>query len=88
MAQDYLNNMRYLEIASAISPVAEIGHRGDLLRPFRPIRPWPRNSIRIGMACEEFVPCFIFNTDEDLARTRTRGSRSPRDGTLTLLDII
>jgi hypothetical protein len=36
----------------------------------------------------EFVPCFIFNTDEDLgAQQRTRGQPIATDGTLTLLDI-
>ena len=73
--------------ASRLRRVAEISDRRDLLRPFR----------RSGHGSEfkphwdgqqEFVPCFIYNTDEDLgAQQRTRGQAVATDGTLTLLDI-
>ncbi|HEY2762207.1 MAG TPA: sulfatase-like hydrolase/transferase, partial [Pirellulales bacterium] len=88
MAQDYLNNMRYLDnllrdyVGSLKSATVVIysDHSADpaLAPEFKPH--WD--------GLQEFVPCFIFNTDEDLgAQQRTRGRSIATDGTLTLLDI-
>ena len=88
MAQNYLNNMRYLDnllrdyVGSLKSATVVIysDHSADpaMAPEFHPH--W--DGLR------EFVPCFIFNTDEDLgAQQRTRGQPIATDGTLTLLDI-
>jgi glucan phosphoethanolaminetransferase (alkaline phosphatase superfamily) len=88
MAQDYLNNMRYLDnllrdylggLKSA-TVVIYSDHSADpaVAPEFKPH--WDGQ--------QEFVPCFIYNTDEDLgAQQRTRGQPIATDGTLTLLDI-
>lgn len=88
MAQDYLNNMRYLDnllrdyIGSLKSATVVIysDHSADpAVGPeFKPH--WEGQ--------QEFVPCFIYNTDEDLgSQQRTRAGSIATDGTLTLLDI-
>ncbi len=88
MAQNYLNNMRYLDnllrdyVGSLKSATVVIysDHSADpaMAPEFTPH--WD--------GLQEFVPCFIFNTDEDLgAQQRTRGQPIATDGTLTLLDI-
>ena len=88
MAQDYLNNMRYLDnllrdyLGSLKSATVVIysDHSADpaVAPEFQPH--WDGQK--------EFVPCFIYNTDEDLAaQQRTRGQPIATDGTLTLLDI-
>lgn len=88
MAQDYLNNMRYLDnllrdyIGSLKTATVVIysDHSADpaVAPEFKPH--WDGQN--------EFVPCFIYNTDEDLgSQRRTRGQPIASDGTLTLLDI-
>jgi hypothetical protein len=88
MAEDYLNNMRYLDnllrdyLGSLKSATVVIysDHSADpaMAPEFKPH--WD--------GLQEFVPCFIYNTDEDLgAQQRTRGQPIATDGTLTLLDI-
>lgn len=88
MAQDYLNNMRYLDnlLRDYVGPLKDAtvviysDHSAD---------PAVAPEFK---ACwegqQEFVPCFIYNTDEDLgAQQRTRGRPIATDGTLTLLDV-
>jgi hypothetical protein len=88
MAQDYLNNMRYLDtlLRDYIAPLKSAtvliysDHSADpaVAPEFKPH--WDGQ--------QEFVPCFIYNTDEDLgAQQRTRGQAIATDGTLSLLDI-
>jgi len=88
MAQDYLNNMRYLDnllrdylggLQSATVVIYSDHSADPAVGPeFKPH--WDGQ--------QEFVPCFIYNTDEDLgAQQRTRGQPIAADGTLTLLDI-
>jgi hypothetical protein len=88
MAQDYLNNMRYLDnllrdylgALKSATVVIYSDHSADpaMAPEFKPH--WD--------GLQEFVPCFIYDTDEDLgAQQRTRGQAIASDGTLSLLDI-
>ena len=88
MAQDYLNNMRYLDnllrdyvgALKSATVVIYSDHSADpaMAPEFKPH--WDGQ--------EEFVPCFIYNTDENLgSQQRTRGQPIALDGSLTLLDI-
>jgi arylsulfatase A-like enzyme len=88
MAQDFLNNMRYLdrrlgEYIASLPPATIViysDHPADpaVAPEFKP----HLDGVR------EFVPCFIFDTQTDLSEMqRTRSMRMSRDGSLTLLDI-
>jgi hypothetical protein len=88
MAQNFLNNMRYLddrlrEYIGAVGPAIVViysDHPADpaLAPEFKPDADGPR----------EFIPCLIYDTESDLgARQRTRGQQIALDGSLTLLDI-
>ena len=88
MAQDYLNNMRYLDnllrdyvgALKSATVVIYSDHPADpaTAPDFRPDTEGSR----------EFVPCLIYDTDSDLGEMqRTRDLPLASDGSLTLLDI-
>jgi Sulfatase len=88
IAENYLNNMRYLDnqlsayIGSLNSATVVIysDHSADpaVAPKFKPDC----------QAAREYVPCFIYDTESDLAALqRTRESGLAVDGSLTLLDI-
>jgi len=88
IVQSFLNNMRYLDrrleeyIGSLPSATVVIysDHPADsaVASEFKPR----------AEGVEEFVPCFIIDTETDLgAVQQTRSERISRDGSLTLLDI-
>jgi phosphoglycerol transferase MdoB-like AlkP superfamily enzyme len=88
IAQNYLNNMRYLDnqlrdfIGSLTSATVVIysDHPAD-----------PAVAPEFAPDCRgqrEFVPCLIYDTESDLAAIqRTRDQSIAEDGSLTLLDI-
>jgi len=89
IVENYLNNMRYLDnclreyvtaLGSGTTIVIYADHpteEGD--SGFSPDRAGGR----------EFIPCFIYDSDEDLSKLqKTRKLAAARDGTLNLVDVI
>jgi hypothetical protein len=87
--EHYINNMRYLDkclrdyivaLGSGTTVMIYADHpteEGNAT--FSPDRPGGR----------EFVPCFIYDTDEDLSKLqKTRGQPVATDGTLNLVDVV
>jgi len=89
IVEHYLNNMRYLDnclrdyvtkLGSGTTVMIYADHpteEGN--REFRPDRVLGR----------EFIPCFIFDTDQDLSKVqKTRDDARAHDGTWNLIDVI
>src|SRR5205823_6464774 len=88
--ENYINNMRYLDdcLRDYIAPLtdatvmlyADHPPESDVSQgDYRPAR---ENG-------KEFIPCFIYDTDQNLAELqKTRDKSISQDGQLTLLDMI
>jgi hypothetical protein len=88
IAENYLNNMRYLD--NQISAyIGSLSSATVVIYSDHPADPAVAPDFMPNcQAAREYVPCFVYDTDSDLATLqRTRESGPAVDGSLTLLDI-
>ncbi len=88
MAQNFLNNMRYMDRLLE-EYVGSLGPATVVIYSDHPADPAVAPEFKTcAEGVEEFVPCFIYDTEIDLgALQKTRATRTARDGSLSLLDI-